>query len=58
MLFQAFYQRVLACKTTKMARDAVLISAVLALLLGIPPALVGVIGAATGKWQTGGVFSL
>ena len=41
-----------------MARDAVLISAVLALLLGIPPALVGVIGAATGKWQTGGVFSL
>jgi hypothetical protein len=35
-----------------MARDAVLISAVLGLLLGIPPALVGVIGAANGRFMS------
>lgn len=31
-----------------MARDAVLVSSFLALLMGVPPALAGVIGAATG----------
>ncbi|VDI21487.1 solute carrier family 5 (high affinity choline transporter), member 7 [Mytilus galloprovincialis] len=50
--WQAFYQRVLACKTTRMARDAVLVSSFLALLMGVPPALAGVIGAATDWNQT------
>ncbi|CAC5393432.1 SLC5A7 [Mytilus coruscus] len=47
-----FYQRVHACKTTRIARDSVLVSAVLALLMGVPPAIAGVIGAATDWNQT------
>ncbi|CAG2255777.1 CHT1 [Mytilus edulis] len=50
--WQGFYQRVHACKTTRIARDSVLVSAVLALLMGVPPAITGVIGAATDWNQT------
>ncbi|XP_052080757.1 high-affinity choline transporter 1-like [Mytilus californianus] len=50
--WQGFYQRVHACKTTRIARDSVLVSAVLALLMGVPPAIAGVIGAATDWNQT------
>ncbi|XP_033755100.1 high-affinity choline transporter 1-like [Pecten maximus] len=47
MPWQALYQRVLACKSPTLARNACLLAAVISLLLAIPPAAVGVIGSAT-----------
>ncbi|XP_060079936.1 high-affinity choline transporter 1-like [Ylistrum balloti] len=46
MPWQALYQRVLACKSPTLARNATLLAAVISLLLAIPPAIVGVIGSA------------
>ncbi|OWF52133.1 high-affinity choline transporter 1-like [Mizuhopecten yessoensis] len=47
MPWQALYQRVLACKSPALARNACLLAALISLLLAVPPAAVGVIGSAT-----------
>ncbi|XP_046367266.2 high-affinity choline transporter 1-like isoform X3 [Haliotis rufescens] len=44
--WQAFYQRVLASKTPSVARTSSLLAALCSLLLSIPPAAIGVVGAA------------
>lgn len=48
-LFQAFYQRILACKSVDLARNAAIFGGIISLLLAIPPAMIGIIGSATGK---------
>lgn len=47
MPWQALYQRVLACKSPALAQKATLLAAAISLVLAIPPAAVGAIGAAT-----------
>ncbi|XP_071105722.1 high affinity choline transporter 1-like [Haliotis cracherodii] len=50
--WQPFYQRVLACRTPEIARNSLMISAVLCLLFAVPPAIIGVAGAAADWNQT------
>ncbi|XP_021349941.1 high-affinity choline transporter 1-like [Mizuhopecten yessoensis] len=47
MPWQALYQRVLACKSPKIARNACLMATCISLLLALPPTVVGAIGSAT-----------
>ncbi|XP_067671475.1 high-affinity choline transporter 1-like [Haliotis asinina] len=44
--WQVFYQRVLACKTPSVARTSSIVAAFCSLLLAIPPAAIGIVGAA------------
>ncbi|CAG2252806.1 CHT1 [Mytilus edulis] len=44
----AFYQRILACKSVTVARNSALLGAFISALMALPPAAIGVIGAATG----------
>ncbi|XP_046367260.2 high-affinity choline transporter 1-like isoform X1 [Haliotis rufescens] len=44
--WQAFYQRVLACKTPSVARTSSILASIASLLLAIPPAAIGIVGAA------------
>ena len=46
---QTYYQRALACKDYKTARLSSILSAVASIFLSLPPAFIGVIGAATGE---------
>ncbi|XP_067673150.1 high-affinity choline transporter 1-like [Haliotis asinina] len=50
--WQPFYQRVLACRTPEIARNSLMISAVFCLLFAVPPAVIGVAGAAADWNQT------
>ncbi|XP_071119696.1 high affinity choline transporter 1-like [Haliotis cracherodii] len=50
--WQAFYQRVLACKTAHVARMSIALASVMILVLGVPPVFMGAIGAATDWNQT------
>lgn len=47
LTWQAFYQRILACKSVSIARNSALLGASISALMAIPPAAIGVIGAAT-----------
>ncbi|CAG2228524.1 CHT1 [Mytilus edulis] len=47
LTWQAFYQRILACKSVTVARNSALLGAGISWLMAIPPAAIGVIGAAT-----------
>ncbi|XP_071139978.1 high affinity choline transporter 1-like isoform X1 [Mytilus edulis] len=46
-IIKAFYQRILACKSVTVARNSALLGAGISWLMAIPPAAIGVIGAAT-----------
>ncbi|XP_046367262.2 high-affinity choline transporter 1-like [Haliotis rufescens] len=46
LAWQVFYQRVLACKTASVARTSSIVSSFCSLLFAIPPAAIGVVGAA------------
>ncbi|KAK3086096.1 hypothetical protein FSP39_013500 [Pinctada imbricata] len=46
MPWQAYYQRVLACKSPSVARNASLLGTLMSVLLLIPPSFVGIAGAA------------
>ncbi|XP_067679592.1 high affinity choline transporter 1-like [Haliotis asinina] len=50
--WQAFYQRVLACRTAQVARVSIALASVLVIVLGVPPLIMGAIGAATDWNQT------
>ncbi|XP_069112295.1 high-affinity choline transporter 1-like [Argopecten irradians] len=45
--WQAWYQRVLACKSPKLAQISTVVGAGIALVLAIPPGIIGVAGSAT-----------
>lgn len=46
---KVYYQRVLACRTPEIAVKSSLIGIAITFLLGIPPAIIGVIGSAAGE---------
>lgn len=48
-LLKVYYQRVLACRTPEIAVKSSLIGIAITFVLGIPPAIIGVIGSATGR---------
>lgn len=48
--WQTYYQRVLACRTHQIARASSIMSGAASIFLSIPPALIGVAGAAT-NWN-------
>ncbi|XP_046582899.1 high-affinity choline transporter 1-like [Haliotis rubra] len=50
--WQAFYQRILACKTPSVARTSAILAAICSLLVSIPSAAIGVVGAAADWNQT------
>ncbi|XP_060079928.1 high-affinity choline transporter 1-like [Ylistrum balloti] len=49
--WQAWYQRILACKSPKLAQISTVVGAGIALVLAIPPGILGVAGAAT-DWNS------
>lgn len=49
MCHQTYYQRVLACKSARVACVSSLVGAVASVILAIPPCVIGVVGGSTGK---------
>ncbi|KAJ8303640.1 hypothetical protein KUTeg_020036 [Tegillarca granosa] len=45
--WQAFYQRILACKSPNLARNSTLVGVAISIIMAFPPAVIGIIGAAT-----------